>query len=148
MDQIAKRGNPNWTPGVSGNVNGRPPGIVDARHRFTAAFMHDLADAWREHGADVLSRVAKTSPEAFFSVCARLCPANVALTIETQLPAGLDSTDIAVLKGIRESIPNAGERSPAEVLAYVAQAVRAHDAKVIEPAYAENPSKFEDEKPA
>jgi hypothetical protein len=42
MDQIAKRGNPNWTPGVSGNINGRPPGIVDARRRFTAAFLNDL----------------------------------------------------------------------------------------------------------
>jgi hypothetical protein len=133
MEQIAKRGNPNWTPGVSGNTNGRPPGIVDARHRFTAAFLDDLQVTWSEHGADVMARVAKTSPEAFFSVCARLCSANVQLSIEQQFPGGLDATDIASLKGIRESVPDADSRSPADVLDYVRDTLRAAEATVIEP---------------
>jgi hypothetical protein len=132
MDQITPRGNPNWKPGVSGNANGRPPGIADARHRFTAAFMTDLADSWRENGAEVLARVAKTSPEAYFSVCARLCPANVALTIQTQLPGGLSADDLAVLRAIRDSVPDANNRSPQDVLEYVRDAIRAHGAKTIE----------------
>ena len=121
----------NWKPGQSGNLNGRPPGITDARHRFTAAFMHDLAGSWQEHGADVLARVAKTAPEAFFSVCARLCPANVQLSIETQNGGGLQPDDVAILRAIKEAIPNAGERSPQEVLEYVRDTLRAAEAKVI-----------------
>jgi hypothetical protein len=132
MEQIPKRGNPNWTPGVSGNVNGRPPGIVDARHRFTAAFMSDLAAAWSENGADVLARVAKLQPESFFAVCARLCPANVQLSIEQNYSTGLDATDIAILKAIREAIPGAGELEPAAVLNHVLDAIRAHEAKTID----------------
>ena len=132
MEQIAKRGNPNWTPGTSGNINGRKPGIVDARHKFTAAFMLDLADAWSTHGADVLARVAKVSPEAFFSVCARLCPANVQLSIEQQFPGGLTPDDLAILRAIKEAIPGADDRTPQEVLTYVAEAVRAHGAVTVE----------------
>ena len=132
MEQIAKRGNPNWAPGVSGNVNGRPPGIVDARHKFTAAFLNDLSDAWRENGPDVMARVAKLQPKSFFATCARLLPKDVVLTIETQLPGGLDATDVAILRAIKEAIPNAGERSPQEVLEYVRDTLRAADAKVIE----------------
>jgi hypothetical protein len=41
------------------------------------------------------------------------------LTIETQLPGGLTPDDIAILRGIREAIPDAGDRSPAEVLTFV-----------------------------
>jgi len=55
---------------VSGNVNGRPPGIVDARHRFTAAFLNDLQAAWSEHGADVMARVAKMPPGVQFGLAA------------------------------------------------------------------------------
>ena len=148
MEQIAKRGNPNWTPGTSGNVNGRPPGVVDARHKFTAAFMHDLADAWSAHGADVLARVAKVSPEAFFSVCARLCPANVQLSIEQQFSGGLTPDDLAILRAIKESVPDADSKSPQEVLSYVRDTLRAADAKVIEPSHTENPTNGAAQKPA
>jgi hypothetical protein len=133
MDQIAKRGNPNWKPGTSGNVNGRPPGIVDARHKFTTAFMHDLADSWSANGAAVLAKVAASSPEAYFAVCARLCPANVQLSIETQSAGGLQPDDIVVLRAIKQALPNAGELEPQAVLNHVLEAVRAYGAKVIEP---------------
>jgi hypothetical protein len=121
----------NWKPGTSGNPNGRPPGIVDARHRFTAAFLNDLSDAWRANGPDVMARVAKLQPESFFATCARLLPKDVALTIETQLPGGLTPDDIVILRAIKEAIPNAGERSPQEVLEYVRDTLRAAEAKVI-----------------
>jgi hypothetical protein len=60
------------------------------------------------------------------------CPANVALTIEQQFPGGLDATHIAILKGIKASIPNADEREPGQILEFVAEAVRAHSATAIE----------------
>jgi hypothetical protein len=41
--------------------------------------------------------------------------------------------DIAILRGIREAIPNAGDRSPAEVLSYVRDTLRAAEGKPIEP---------------
>ena len=78
-----------------------------------------------------MARVAKLQPELFFATCARLLPKDVALTIETQLPGGLTQDDIAILRAIKEAIPNAGERSPAEILTYVRDTLRAAEAKVI-----------------
>ena len=132
MEQIAKRENPNWAPGVSGNVNGRPPGVVDARHKFTAKFMHDLADSWTANGPEVLAKVAASSPEAYFSVCARLCPANVQLSIE-QTSGVLTPDLIEILRAIKQALPDAGQQDPRAVLTHVLEAVKQYDARVIEP---------------
>jgi hypothetical protein len=70
---------------------------------------------------------AKTAPSTFFAVCARLIPADVKLTVE-QTFGGLDAADLAVLQAIRELIPDANSRSPADVLAYVRDALAAHAA--------------------
>jgi len=94
--------------------------------------MNDLHLAWSEHGADVMARVAKLQPESFFATSARLCPANVQLSIEQQFSGGLDATDISILKAIGEAVPDADSRSPGEVLTFVAEAVRAHSATTIE----------------
>ena len=117
-----------FKPGMSGNPNGRP---VGSRNAFSNAFMADLADVWREHGRDTVLHCAQKSKEMFFATCARLIPRDVALTIETQLPGGLQPDDIAILRAIKEAIPNAGERSPQEVLEYVRDTLRAAEAKVI-----------------
>jgi hypothetical protein len=52
------------------------------------------------------------------------------MTIEAQ-PVGLEPGDIAVLRAIKEAIPNADRMSPEQVLQHVLDAVRAHDSKVI-----------------
>ena len=44
---------------------------------------------------------------------------------------GLDATDYAILKAIREAIPAANSRAPEEVLAYVRDTLMAADAKVV-----------------
>ena len=71
----------NWKPGQSGNENGRPVGV---RNAFSTAFLTDLRDVWDEHGRATMVHCAKVSPEVFFATCARLCPANVQLSIEQQ----------------------------------------------------------------
>ncbi len=51
----------------------------------------------------------------------------------TTIPDGLSPDDIAILRAIKDSIPDADARSPTEVLEFVAKAVGAYNAKVIEP---------------
>jgi hypothetical protein len=128
MDEIAIRGRP-FPPGVSGNPNGRPLG---SRTAFSHAFLRDLAESWAEHGKATMTHTARTNPEVFFATCARLVPKDVQLTIEQTMPKGLEPEDLAILRAIKAALPNAGDREPAEVLQFVLDAVRAHEAKVID----------------
>jgi hypothetical protein len=50
--------------------------------------------------------------------------------ISAQLP--LDQTDLAILRAIREALPNANDSSPDQIFEQVLQAVRAHAAKTID----------------
>jgi hypothetical protein len=117
-----------WPKGTSGNPAGRPPGT---RQAFSAAFMRDLAEVWAQEGRQTVISTAKTNPSTFFAVCARLIPTDVKLTVE-QTFGGLSAEDYAVLQAIKEAIPDASSRSPAEVLQYTLDALRQADAKVIE----------------
>ncbi len=45
----------------------------------------------------------------------------------------LTSDDLAIVRAIKESIPDADARSPPEVIEFVANTVGAYTAKVIEP---------------
>ena len=124
MSELAVRGRP-FPPGTSGNPNGRPPGH-HTRHAFSEAFMRDLSASWSQDGATVLKRVAKENPSSYFSVCARLLPAEVTATIEQTAPRGLDADDLAILRAIKQSLPAANSMTPATALNYVLDAVRAH----------------------
>ena len=93
--------------------------------------MQDLAAVWAEHGRAAMELTAKTMPSVFFATAARVLPKDVAISIEQSYPGGLQPDDIAILRAIKEAIPNAGERSPQEVLEYVRDTLRAADAKVI-----------------
>jgi hypothetical protein len=96
-----------WKPGQSGNLTGKP---VGARHRFSAAFLEDLAEVWGEHGRAVMLACAKQDQRTFFAVCARLIPADVKLTVE-QSYSGLGPEELAILQGIKESLPAANSES-------------------------------------
>jgi hypothetical protein len=127
MDAIVKYPN-RWPAGVSGNPDGRP---VGSRTAFSAAFMRDLAVSWNKDGAKVLERVAKDNPSGYFSVCARLLPADVAVTIQAQSPA-LDARDLSILRAIRDAIPDANAQTPEAVLQFTLDAIRAANAKPVE----------------
>jgi hypothetical protein len=113
-----------WKAGESGNPNGRP---VGARTRFSRGFLEDLAEVWSQEGRTATLATAKTAPSTFLAVCARLIPQNVELTLK-ETYGGLDPELLAVLEGIRQSLPDANSRSPADVLAYVKRAVEAYAA--------------------
>jgi hypothetical protein len=91
-----------WPKGVSGNPSGRPPGT---RQAFSAGFMRDLAEVWSAEGRTATLVTAKTAPSTFFAVCARLIPQNVELTLK-ETYGGLDPELLAVLEGIRQSLPD------------------------------------------
>ena len=126
--ELTKTNNGQWKPGQSGNQQGR---TVGSRNQFSNAFMQDLAAVWAQHGRETMEATAKVNPEAFFATCARLLPRDVAISIQTQAPI-LDAGDLAVLRAIREAIPTAGGREPAEVLEFTLAAIRSHSAKLIE----------------
>jgi hypothetical protein len=129
MDAIVKYPN-RWPPGVSGNPAGKPLG---ARSAFSAALVRDIAEVWAVEGKRCVEHTAKKNPEVYFATCARLIPKDVQLTIEQTTPRGLEPEDLAILRAIRDSIPNANSRSPQDVLTFVLQAVKAHGAhQVIE----------------
>ena len=133
-----------WQPGQSGNAAGKP---VGARHRFSRAFLEDLAEVWSELGRDAMVSTAKTNPSTFFAIPSKLIPANVELTIK-ETYGGLDATDYAVLRAIREAIPDASNRPPNEVFQHVPETLRSAEAKLIESTHTENPSEMTVQKPA
>ena len=61
---------------------------------------------------------------------------DLPLTISERLPGGLDADDwqltMEVLQAIRQALPDASDRKPGEVLSFVLDAIRAHNAKAIE----------------
>jgi hypothetical protein len=132
-----------WKPGQSGNVNGRPPG---ARQQFSEAFLRDLRDGWERHGRDVIDRVAKLEPVAFFATAARIIPKDVEISLQAR-SGTLDETDLTLLRAIRDGLPPDARTTPQMAFEHTLKALQLYDAKVIE-AHTENPSKTDDEKPA
>jgi hypothetical protein len=126
--ELTKTNNGQWKPGQSGNQQGRP---VGSRNQFSNAFMQDLAAVWAEHGRKTMEATAKVNPEAFFATCARLLPRDVAISIQTQAPI-LDAGDLAIFKAIKLGIPDAGNRSPDEILSFTLAAIRSHSAQLID----------------
>jgi hypothetical protein len=120
-----------FQPGQSGNPNGRPT----ARSRLTE--LADVSHTWEQHGSQILQGMAKKEPVKFADLCSRLIPRDMEVTLRQQLPGGLDQQDwqlvTEVMSAVKQAIPDAGARSPGAVMQHVLDALRAHDAKVIEP---------------
>ena len=118
---------PRWQPGESGNPAGRP-----ARARLTEAFISDMSATWSQHGATVLSDLARTQPAAFAGLCAKLIPQDVQVSLEARLPGNLSPDDwsimLEVMGAVKQSLPDANSRAAGEVLNHVLEALRAHSA--------------------
>jgi hypothetical protein len=116
-----------WKPGQSGNPNGRP---VGSRTAFSEGFHRDLAAVWTEKGKAAIEHTAEKQPALFFSVCARLIPNDVRVTVEQQLPAGLNPEDWALLRevmhAVKVAIPDAGSKQPGEVFQIILSAIERH----------------------
>jgi hypothetical protein len=125
---IEKRDN-RWRPGQSGNPSGRPLGI---RNKFSESFVSDVAAVWQDRGRTILEKMAQDEPARFAELCGRLIPKDVSLTISERLPGGLDADDwqltMEILQATRQALPDASERKPGEVLSFVLEAIRAHNA--------------------
>ena len=76
-------------------------------------------------GETAMIKTAKENPSAFTAICARLLPAEASIMLERVTPQGLDQEDLAILRAIKQSLPDANSRTPSEVLNYVLDAVRA-----------------------
>jgi hypothetical protein len=120
-----------WPPGQSGNPAGRPP-----RARLSEAFITDMAASWGRHGAQILENMAKKDPARFAGLCAQLIPKDVTLTLEQRLPGDLDPQDwsiiMDVMSAVKQALPDANSRSPADVMNFVLEAIRAASAKTID----------------
>jgi hypothetical protein len=123
VSEVAKGPYQRWPAGVSGNPGGRPLG---ARGAFSEEFMRSLRKVWALEGETAMLRTAKENPTAFTALCARLLPTEVSATIEQTTPRGLDADDLAILRAIKQSLPDANSRTPSEVLNFVLDACRAH----------------------
>jgi hypothetical protein len=98
--------------------------------------INDIAKSWSQHGAAALEKMAATSHDRYVEICTRLIPKDVALTVQQRLPGNLEPTDwdvvMEVVDAVRQAIPDAGQRQPGEVMQHVLEALRSHDAQLIE----------------
>jgi hypothetical protein len=122
---------PPWKPGETGNVNGLGGRPLGSRTAFSEGYIRDFALVWQEEGIEAIRKVAKKNPDAFVAIAQRLVPYDVRLSIDQAQPSALDAQDVAVLKGIKASIPNADKMSAEQVLGFVRDAVNAYQSPTI-----------------
>jgi hypothetical protein len=80
--------------------------------------------------------MAISEPAKFAQLAAGLIPKEFALSIGARLPGNLEAEDwalvIEVMDAVKQGLPDANKRPPGEVLQHVLDALRVHEAKVIE----------------
>jgi hypothetical protein len=107
-----------------------------SKNRFSSEFVEALAADFAKHGAELIAKVRHDDPAAYMRVCAQLVPKEFLLAVEDQrTPLSGEEWQLitAVLKAVREALPDANEREPQDVLSFVLNALKAANAKLIEP---------------
>jgi hypothetical protein len=124
-----RQNNGRWVAGASGNPAGRP---VGTRNKFSESFVSDVAATWTKHGSNILEKMVTEEPTRFAELCGRLIPRDVQLTVSQRVPGGLEAEDwqiaTEVFRAVKDALPDATKRQPGEVLNFVLQAIRAHNA--------------------
>lgn len=86
----------------TGNIGGgRKPG---SRNKLSEAFLSDVEASWRQHGAEVLDRVARDEPGVYLRAIVALMPREAMLNVDV----ALDVRIAEALEGLRAV--NGGKR--------------------------------------
>src|SRR5262249_48613713 len=108
--------------------SGRPKG---SRNKLPELIYARAVEVWQRH-EHRLDAWAEEDFKEFAQWCARVMPRDVALSIEQHLPGQLSPDEwtamLAVLRGVKTPLPDAGARNPGEITEYVLEAIRAHQA--------------------
>jgi hypothetical protein len=130
--QVARHNNGRWQLGQSGNPSGRG---VGTRNRFSEKFVSDVAAVWDQHGASVLEKMVTDEPARFAELCGRLIPRDVQVSLQTRMPGGLEPDDwqaiVELLSAVKAALPN-DQRKPGEIAELVIEALRSHQAPMID----------------
>ena len=122
-----------WQPGQSSNPQGRPLGT---RNKFSENFVSDVAAVWQDRGQGIQKKMATDEPARFAELCGRLIPKDVQVSLSARLPGNLEPDDwqltLEILQATRQALPDANDHPPGEVLRFVLDAIRAHNAKAID----------------
>ena len=89
----------------------------------TAQFYDDRSTTWREHGRGAMIATAKAEGR-FIQVCASLIPATI--NSAGRLRSCRLEDVVRVLDAVKQALPGADPRKPADIFAYVLDAIRAH----------------------
>jgi hypothetical protein len=130
QDQIKRRGNPNWKPGVSGNPVGRP---IGARQKIAEHVLSTYEGVLGEDPATSLRDLRTNDPGKFWSIAASLLPREVELSVHQAIPGGLDPRDWSTLNRVLDLIQNHAPEGtePEQIFAFIEHALRAEFAKPI-----------------
>lgn len=99
-----------FAAGVSANPAGRPKG---SRNKLGEAFITDLYESWKDHGAATIDKVRVEKPDVYVKVVASLMPQHHVVETpekeltDEQLEAALDA--IARLQSLAGNAPSGGE---------------------------------------
>jgi hypothetical protein len=129
MNEVARDERGKWTPGKSGNPNGRP---ASSRQKIAERLIADIAEIWGRRGAEVLEKLATEDPARFATIAYGLVPKDILLSVTQRLPGNMDPDDWHILmdvaQAVKQALPDANQRQPGAVLSFVLDAVRAHSA--------------------
>ena len=95
-----------WKPGQSGNPKGRPKGSRDV---ITKAFIDDLTNDWREHGAEALEQARKERPAEYVRMVANLLPKEAKVQLNIQSEVGQARLEALRAMSARLGAPDANQ---------------------------------------